>query len=247
MVEKQLPFTSRTVDLSKKSEEFKIMYKTIHPDHQASAKVPILEVGFPGEKDYVQLVESAVCTKYVATAWPYRGSDLLPAWPGLLGDVHAREALSAARIDLFVDLYMGNVVPGYYRLMKAKKKSELKKHYEKFLHALVKVDNCLRMHGCEDGGPFFIGYNFTLAECLTAPFVVRMLANLPFHRSIDIFEDCRSLNLMKLFVWLEAVRDRESLALTSPSIASLSEPPKAFVEMHLSKLERLQQWLTFAR
>ena len=51
---------------------------------------------------------------------------------------------------------------------------------------------------------------------------------------------------MKLFVWLEAVRD-ESLALTSPSIASLSEPPKAFVEMHLSKLERLQQWLTFAR
>jgi hypothetical protein len=114
------------------------MYKTIHPDHQASAKVPILEVGFPGEKDYVQLVESSVCTKYVATAWPYRGSDLLPAWPGLLGDVHAREALSAARIDLFVDLYMGNVVPGYYRLMKAKKKSELKKHYEKFLHALVK-------------------------------------------------------------------------------------------------------------
>ena len=131
MVEKQLPFTSQTVDLSNKTEDFKIMYKTIHPDHQAGAKVPILEVGFPGEKDYVQLVESSVCTKYIATAWPYRGSNLLPAWPGLLGDVHARQALSAARIDLFVDLYMGNVVPSYYKLMKCKKKSELKKNYEK--------------------------------------------------------------------------------------------------------------------
>ena len=83
LVEKELPFASRTVDLSNKSKDFKTMYKTIHPDHQAGAKVPILEVGFPGEKDYVQLVESSVCTKYIATAWPYRGADLLPAWPGL--------------------------------------------------------------------------------------------------------------------------------------------------------------------
>ena len=84
------------------------------------------------------------------------------------------------------------------------------------------------MHGCEDGGPFFIGCNYSsgrmnLSSKKNAPFVVRMLANLPYHRSIDIFEDCQSLNLVKLLKWLEAVRDRESLALTSPSIAYLSE------------------------
>ena len=126
LVEKELhPFASRTVDLSNKSKDFKTMYKTIHPDHQAGAKVPILEVGFPskGEKDYVQLVESSVCTKYIATVrWPYRGVDqgirstaslARLCWETSMLDLSNKSNdLAAARIDLFVDMYMGNVVPG---------------------------------------------------------------------------------------------------------------------------------------
>ena len=63
---------------------------------------------------------------------------------------------------------------------------------------------------CHHSPGYFLGDNYSLAEALTAPFVVRMLANFPVHRGVDLLEHCDMMNMPRLKRWLVAVRDRES-------------------------------------
>ena len=69
---KQSGADRNSTDLGNKSEAFKRIYRSIHPDPRSRAKVPILEVGVPGEHGYVKLVESAPIAKVFRSQLPLR-------------------------------------------------------------------------------------------------------------------------------------------------------------------------------
>jgi hypothetical protein len=56
LLEKQVKFEHKIVDLQEKPADFTALYSTLHPDPEARAKVPILEHG-----KEIKLIESMVC------------------------------------------------------------------------------------------------------------------------------------------------------------------------------------------
>ena len=94
--------------------------------------------------------------------------------------------------------------------------------YEGIIKGLKTVDNSLRMHGEKDeGAGYLLGDNYSLAEAMTAPFVVRMLANFPEWRGVDLLEHCEVMGLDRLKKWFQAVSMRESTIQTTPAHESL--------------------------
>ena len=167
LLEKGLPFEEEIVDLADKPEHFKEKYASLSPVPTARAKVPILEVGAEGEEGYFALIESEVVARFIAREWAERGTQLIPPSP-------ADEAL----MNLFVAVFMEEVSGLSFSFLGAKSDEAVAKGYEKLLGGLQSVENCLNVHGNEEGGSFFFGGQYTLAEALTAPFVIRMSANL---------------------------------------------------------------------
>merc|ERR1712083_1146206 len=88
------------------------------------------------------------------------------------------------------------------------------------LLGLITLERALEMHG-EEGGPFLLGPDFSLAECLTASFAVRALVNFGFHRGTDVETACERLELARVLRWFRTVRDRPSVAATTPETNSL--------------------------
>lgn len=48
------------------------------------------------------------------------------------------------------------------------------------------LDAFLRLHGSEEGGAFFLGGTYSVAEVYTTSFVQRALACLPAYRNVDL-------------------------------------------------------------
>ena len=141
--------------------------------HLALAHVPFtpfFQVGAPGP-DALVLVESAVVTKFISTAFQGRGSELFPKFPASNMPPELSKGLAASRMDLFVDIYMSTLFSATNKLMNSRTQESLHSALLQFLHGLVKCDTCLQIHGSE--GTFLIGEQFSFAECMTAPFVVR--------------------------------------------------------------------------
>lgn len=210
MVEKDLPFACEIVDLGNKPPEFKALYRAISPDPTARAKVPVLEVGAPGSDEHLWLLESAVVARYVARRWADRGTPLLPD-----------DAADEARMELFLDTCNSRLTPCTYALMAAKDTATLLAKYEDLVRALVVVDRCLTVH-CLHDGDFVLGQRYSLAEVMTAPFVVRMLASLRGHRGVDVLALADELCLPRLGRWLQAVQHRPSTTATTPAPNSLA-------------------------
>lgn len=211
MVEKDLPFKLEVVDLGDKPADFRALYRAISPDPTARAKVPVLEVGGAGCDEHSLLLESAVVAKYVARRWHDRGAPLLPTAP-----------LDEARMDLFVDTFNSRLTPCSYALLAAKDNDALLERMEDVVRALVVVERCLDLHGmCGQGGDYLLGDFFSLAEVMTAPFVVRMLASFEANRGVDVLALTGEMQLPKLGKWLRAVRDRPSTVATTPAVNSM--------------------------
>ena len=157
------------------------LYATVHPNPAARSKVPILEIGEPGEPGYQVgvphhsptpeyhhtvslsqiLVESDVVARYVARRWASQGTALIPDDPGEEG-----------RMDLFVSTYMELLAPTYMELLAAKSDEQCDKQFGKLVLGLRAVDRALTMHRTANcTGPFVLGERFSLAETLTAPCV----------------------------------------------------------------------------
>ena len=62
--------------------------------------------------------------------------------------------------------------------------------YAALLVGLQSLEQALSRYGHEEGGSFLFGGAYTLAEALTAPFVVRMEANFGHHRGVDLLAQC---------------------------------------------------------
>ena len=210
LLEKGLPFEEEIVDLADKPEHFKEKYAELSPVPTARAKVPILEVGAEGEEGYFALIESEVVARFIAREWPEHGTQLIPPSP-------ADEAL----MNLFVTVFMEEVSGLSFSFLGAKSDEAVAKGYEKLLGGLQSVENCLNVHGNEEGGSFFFGGQYTLAEALTAPFVIRMSANFPVHRGVDIIENCERAGFDRCARWIQAVLARESSIASTPAHNSL--------------------------
>jgi hypothetical protein len=127
---------------------------------------------------------------------------------------------------------MSTVFSATNMLMYSRTIDALHDAFLQFVHALVKCDTCLNIHGTVDG-VFLIGDNFSFAECMTAPFIVRMLANLPKHRNIDPLEQCCALGLTRMERWIIGVRDRFSVRETSPTVPSMYAIPPYAIKAHV--------------
>lgn len=81
-------------------------------------------------------------------------------------------ALQRARINFFVDTYFTKVNSLFYPLMKAEQGEEKNEAADKYVAAVVKEIEPL----LQDAGPYFGGAEkFTLAEVLTASFILRII------------------------------------------------------------------------
>ena len=108
---------------------------------------------------------------------------------------------------MFTSIFMLNLQPTSYSFLSATRPEQVESIFSKVIDGLKAVDNCLQMHG--SGGSDFILSDFSLAECLTAPFVVRMLDNFKHHRNVDLLEICDHMGLDHAKKWMIATRGRK--------------------------------------
>lgn len=200
LVEKGVHFEEKNVDLSNKSKEYLDLYGSLSPDPAASAKVPLLEHGEPGTSDYVKLIESNVILEYIEDVWGAEGPRLRPTDP--------KEA-AAAR--MFAETF-SRMMP--WPLIRGDSKDALIAALKDYAKGMSVVERSLELYG-KDGGDFLLGADFSVAECMTAPFVVRSIGWLKEIRGVDVVKLCEDLGHARLTRWMKAVLSRPSVLQTS--------------------------------
>lgn len=175
--------------------------------------MPILEVGERGSSEYFGMIESGAVSEFVAAAFD-GGSPLRPANPRL-----------ETRMRLFMQCYAEGMQAGQTGLMMCSDEASAAAAYDKLCAGMVAANACLLKHGSSAEGSFLLGKDFSLAECLSAPFVIRARTALKVHRGVDIQADAQAMRLERLAQWLDAVAARPSVASTTPSPDYLSEVP----------------------
>ena len=72
------------------------------------------------------------------------------------------------------------------------------------------VNEFLLRHGSEEGGDYFLGGSYSAAECLTTPFVRRLLLILPVLRDTDVDAILEKEGLHRLSRWFKVITARAS-------------------------------------
>ncbi|CAN9082206.1 unnamed protein product [Alternaria alternata] len=146
-----LPYEEVIIDLGKPREPW---YLEINP----RGLVPAID--FNGEI----ITESGVVATFLADAYP---SHVLPA----AGSPDA--ALTRARINFFVDTWFSKAGSYFYKILMSGSEDEKAKLSQEFVDVVGKEIEPL----LKDAKPFFGGsQKVTLAEALTAPFIIRTYA-----------------------------------------------------------------------
>ncbi|KAI4645905.1 hypothetical protein J4E93_005483 [Alternaria ventricosa] len=146
-----LPYEEVIIDLGKPREPW---YLDINPRGLVPA------INFNGEI----ITESGVVATFLADAYP---SHVLPA----SGTPEA--ALTRARISFFVDTWFSKAGSFFYKILMCDSKEEQAKMSQEFVDVVTKEIEPL----LKDAKPFFGGSRkVTLAEALTAPFIIRTYA-----------------------------------------------------------------------
>ncbi|KAF2652687.1 glutathione-S-transferas-like protein omega 1 [Lophiostoma macrostomum CBS 122681] len=151
-----LPYEEVIIDLDTPREPW---YLEVNP----RGLVPSLKFS-GGALDGEILTESAVVSQFLADAYP---SHLLPAAgePG--------SALKRARINFFVDTWFSKVNSYSINILRKDTQEEKEALVKEFLSIASKELEPL----LKDAAPFFGGSDkLTLAEALTAPFIIRLYA-----------------------------------------------------------------------
>lgn len=213
LVEKELPFNHRIVDLANKPEDFVQLYAEINPDPEARAKVPILI-----DSDGSRVIESNIVAEYLEDKYPAAGTRLLPEDP-----------VERAKVRMFMQTFADLVGPSVFGLLRADTTEALEQGKAKFVTALQVLDKFLRQHGSESGGSFLLGARYSMAEVCSTPFVRRALVVLPVLRDFDAMEVCREQGLGRLQRWMQASIERPSATSTGPDDASMVDSMKKFL------------------
>lgn len=81
---------------------------------------------------------------------------------------------------------------------------------------------------------FLLGSSFSLAECVAAPCVERMLAMLPYWRGFDVLDLCRQRSLTRTAAWMKAVAARPSVMATTAGHAEMARAARQYYVNHVS-------------
>lgn len=67
------------------------------------------------------------------------------------------------------------------------------------------------------GGPFVNGADWSLAETVVAPWLMRVVRLWPHYRGVDVFELCKKKRTPKTSQWIKAIVERDIVLRTTPS------------------------------
>lgn len=110
------------------------------------------------------ITESGIVSTFLADAYP---SHVFPAAG------NPKDALTRARINFFVDTWFSKAGSFWFQILRADEKAEQEKLGKEFVDIVRKEIEPL----LKDAAPFFNGSSkVTLAEALTAPFILRIYA-----------------------------------------------------------------------
>ncbi|KAL6785483.1 hypothetical protein ACKKBF_B00440 [Auxenochlorella protothecoides x Auxenochlorella symbiontica] len=205
LLEKNLEFGNKIVDLTNKSDEFKAKYGSVHPVPGASAKIPILE-----DVDGTTLIESWTIMHYLEYKYPE--TPLLP-----------KGAAERAKIELFVQLQGASLFERSSAILKARTQAELAVAKAGFVDALKVLDAALRTLGSQDGGDYFAGGQYTLADIAASTRIYRPIVLVEDHFGMDVQRLINEHRLDRLKAWLKAIFERPTFKASIPSRAAMSE------------------------
>jgi len=152
-----LPFEEVIIDLDRPRESW---YLEINP----RGLVPAIKYSNGDVHDEI-ITESAVVSQFLADAHP---SHLIPA-----SNDGPKAALARARVNFFVDTWFTKVGSYWFQILRKDTTEEKEALAKEFLAVVEKEIEPL----LKDASPFFGGSsNITLAEALTAPFILRIYA-----------------------------------------------------------------------
>merc|ERR1712151_299138 len=125
----------------------------------------------------------------------------------------ARKALG----HMFTVTFMELLKNKYEKCMEAKSQDQVDSAMVGIRRGLFAINTGLEKYSV-GVGPFFEGTDFGIVEALTAPFVVRMLVNLRWHRGVDILamED-----VQRAAAWMNVIREHPAVVNTTPADNSL--------------------------
>ncbi|MCJ1380910.1 hypothetical protein MMC17_004019 [Xylographa soralifera] len=153
--ELKLPYEEVIIDLDRPRDEW---YLKVNP----RGLVPSISFS-NGVLNSEIITESAIVSQFLADAFP---SHLLPA-----SHASPTAALTRARIAFFFDTYSTKVIGKMFEALRGTTEEEKEAKADEFVAVVEKEIEPL----LKDAAPFFGGSDrMTLAECLTAPFVLRM-------------------------------------------------------------------------
>lgn len=204
LIEKGIAFEEKNVDLKNRPPEFIELYQSMCPDVSATAKVPIMEHGDRGSEDYVKIIESNVILDYIEDVWGDVGVRLRPNNPK-----------DAAAVRMFNESF-GKMGP--FGLVSGESIEVLQKKLVEFAKGMQIVDRCLQLYKKRDAdGDLLLGADFSQAECMAAPILVRGIAWLKGIRGLDVQKLSDDLGLVHLSRWMAAVLSRPSVIKTTPT------------------------------
>jgi len=203
LIEKGIPFEAKNEDLTNRTPEYTALYMSLSADEHTTTKVPLLEHGDPGSADYVKLIESNVILDYIEDVWGSVGLRLRPTDPK-----------DAAAVRMFLE-HFGKMSP--FALVMGNSQEVLRQRLQDFVKGMKVVERCMQLYKKKDAeGDFLLGADFSYAECMAAPILVRGESWLKAHHGVDVRKLAVDLGLTHLSKWMEAVLARPSVTQTNP-------------------------------
>jgi len=172
------------------------LYRSINPNPKATVVVPILE--HDTGKGVTRVIESAICADYVESAFRGLGTALLPEDPARL-----------ANVRMFQE-FAGKVGPFGVVFSDAEK---LPGALTAWTEAARSTNDYLLKYA-EEGGDFLLGADFSMAEVMCGPMVMR-LSLFESTRGVNAIALLEELGLLRLARWIRAVQSRPSIVQTT--------------------------------
>ncbi|KAK3284385.1 hypothetical protein CYMTET_7962 [Cymbomonas tetramitiformis] len=149
------------------------------------------------------------------------GTQLMPSSP-----------LERARIDLFNELFSSLITAPSISLLRNMGDEEAeRKAREELENGLRALDTFLLKNGSAQGGDYFLGGQFSMAEVMTGPFILRRMVTHAEFCDFDFREVCERHGLKRMLAWMEAVSQRPSLVETIPSDEELFDGTRSMMQM----------------
>eukprot|EP00746_Dinoflagellata_sp_MGD_P013271 gnl/MRDRNA2_/MRDRNA2_128616_c0_seq1.p1 gnl/MRDRNA2_/MRDRNA2_128616_c0~~gnl/MRDRNA2_/MRDRNA2_128616_c0_seq1.p1 ORF type:complete len:152 (+),score=37.87 gnl/MRDRNA2_/MRDRNA2_128616_c0_seq1:446-901(+) len=116
-------------------------------------------------------------------------------------------------------------------LIRAENQKDLQIKFHEYVKGMHTVDCCLQMYKKRDvEGNLLMGSEFSLAECMAAPILLRAVATLKGIRGVDIQKLAKDLDLSHLAAWMDAVLSWPSVTKTTPPLDFAEDMKKVHPE-----------------